>query len=130
MRDGSSKLAHDRSKAEDASHSAQILQFRPRPRSGDRFVPGPLHLPVEATEPESEVGEDLADREWDEEEPENINYPQRTLMNVIAAIVITMLIGLGVWLASTIAEMERAQDCVLQGRQNCAPIEVAAPMQK
>jgi hypothetical protein len=128
MRDGSSKLAHDRSKTEEASHSAQVLQFRPRP--GDRFVPEPLHLPVEATDPEGEMGEDLAGREHDEEEPENINYPQRTLMNVIAAIVITMLIGLGVWLAGAIAEMERAQDCVLQGRQNCAPIEVAAPMQR
>jgi hypothetical protein len=26
--------------------------------------------------------------------------------------------------------MERDQDCVLQGRQNCAPIEIATPIQK
>jgi hypothetical protein len=34
-----------------------------------------------------------------------------------------ILIGLGVWIADTISDMQRAQDCVMQGRQNCAPIE-------
>jgi hypothetical protein len=38
-----------------------------------------------------------------------------------------VLIGVGVWLADTIADMERDQDCVLQVRQNCAPIELAIP---
>ena len=52
------------------------------------------------------------------------------LMNVIAVVVVTVLVGIGVWLADTIAEMERNQDCVLQGRQNCAPIEIPAPTVK
>jgi hypothetical protein len=46
------------------------------------------------------------------------------LMNVIAVMVVALLVGIGVWLADTIAAMERDQDCVLQGRQNCAPIIV------
>ena len=57
-------------------------------------------------------------------EDEPINYRHRMLMNVIAVAIVTVLVGIGVWLADTIAEMERDQDCVLQGRQNCAPIEI------
>jgi hypothetical protein len=52
------------------------------------------------------------------------------LMNIIALVVLTILIGAGVWLADTITYMERNQDCILQGRQNCAPLEIAAPVRK
>lgn len=45
------------------------------------------------------------------------------LMNVIAIVIVALLVGVGVWIADTIAEMEKDQDCVLQGRANCAPIE-------
>ena len=45
-------------------------------------------------------------------------------MNVIAVVIVSLLVGVGVWLADTIADMEKAQDCLMQGRQNCAPIEV------
>ncbi len=48
------------------------------------------------------------------------------LMNVIAIFIVVLLIGAGVWLADTIAAMEKNQDCMLQGRANCAPIEVPA----
>jgi hypothetical protein len=127
MREGGSELAHERPEAEDERPSAQILQFRPRQRLHERAVGG-AEVP---RKPEPGLTDDLAQYEQDkEEEDEHINYPQRMLMNVIAVAVVALLIGVGVWLADTIAEMERDQDCVLQGRQNCAPIEVAAPMQK
>ena len=124
MRDGGSKLAHGQPDADDERPSAEILQFRPRERPTDRAIAGA------AVPNEPESLDDLAQYEQDREEDETINYPRRMLMNVIAVAVVTLLIGVGVWLADTIAEMERDQDCVLQGRQNCAPIEVAAPMQK
>jgi len=126
MRDGGSKLAHDRMEAESARPSAQILQFLPRERLGER----PIHEVAAANAPETELPDDLAQYEQDREEDENINYPQRMLMNGIAVAVVAMLIGVGVWLADTIADMERDQDCVLQGRQNCAPVEIAPPIQK
>jgi hypothetical protein len=126
MREGGSKLAHDRTEAEESRPTAQILQFRPRERLGDHASTGLANV----NEPESELLDDLEQYEQDREEDENINYPQRMLMNVIAVAVVTLLIGVGVWLADTIANMEREQDCVLQGRQNCAPIEIAAPIQK
>lgn len=125
MRDGTSNLAHDRPEPDGAPHTAQVLQFRPRQRLGERAFAGPARPAGEPAEP-SELFDDLAQFEQDREEDENINYPQRMLMNVIAVAVVTILIGVGVWLADTIADMERDQDCVLQGRQNCAPIEVPA----
>jgi hypothetical protein len=125
MRDGGPKLAHDRTNAEGARPSAQILQFRPRARLPDHPI-GPLS----ASGSESDFPDDLAQFEQDrDDEDEVVNYPQRMLMNVIAVAVVTLLIGLGVWLANTIAAMEREQDCVLQGRQNCAPIEITAPLE-
>ena len=72
---------------------------------------------------ESQLLDDLTRYER-EAEDEPINYRHRMLMNVIAVAIVTVLVGIGVWLADTIAEMERDQDCVLQGRQNCAPIDI------
>jgi hypothetical protein len=124
MRDGGSKLARDRPEAGGIRPSAQILQFRPRERLGHHPVDGAT------TAPETELLDDLAQYEQDREEEGEINYPHRMLMNVIAVAVVAMLIGVGVWLADTIANMERDQDCILQGRQNCAPVEFAPPLQQ
>jgi hypothetical protein len=136
MRDGGSKLAHERPQPEDERPSAEILQFRPRDRLTDGSIAdGPIADRPVVGGPVPGAGEpdlldDLAEYEQDrEEEDEVVNYPHRMLMNVIAVAIVTLLIGVGVWLADTIAEMERDQDCVLQGRQNCAPIEITTPVQ-
>jgi hypothetical protein len=130
MREGGSELAHDRTEVEDTRPTAQILQFRPRERFGDLLGDHAGTGLANASEPESELPDELKQYEQDREEDEPINYPQRMLMNIIAVAIVTLLIGVGVWLADTIANMEREQDCVLQGRQNCAPIEIAAPIQQ
>jgi hypothetical protein len=126
MGESGSKLVQHHTEAEVTRPTAQILQFRPRERPGDHTASGTIH-PI-ASEPE--LLDDLAQYEQDREEDEAINYPQRMLMNVIAVAIVTLLIGVGVWLADTITTMEEQQDCVLQGRQNCAPIAIAAPTQK
>lgn len=112
--------------------------IRPGPRKADGFgevVPfrRPAHLqpvrPMGLDEPDID---DLARYEEvrDEQDAEEIiDYRQRTFMNVIAVAVVTLLVGTGVWLADTIADMERDQDCVMQGRVNCAPIELPPPAQ-
>jgi hypothetical protein len=126
MRDGSTKLAHDPPEPEATLHSAQVLQFRPRSRPSERPFSTSPTLAHEAVDHEGRLLDDLSRYEQDiEDEP--INYRHRMLMNVMAVVVVTVLVGMGVWLADTIAEMERKQDCVLQGRQNCAPIEISAP---
>jgi hypothetical protein len=44
----------------------------------------------------------------------------------IAALVcfLVVLVAGGVWLMSTLRDVSRLQDCAMQGRRNCAPIEV------
>ena len=130
MRDGTSKLAQDPPEPDRTQHSAQVLPFRPRQHSADRSLQGAAEAPTVREAPAGQLLDDLELYEQDREDDEDINYPRRMLMNVIAVAVVTLLIGVGVWLADTIADMERDQDCVLQGRQNCAPIEVPAPIQK
>ena len=33
------------------------------------------------------------------------------------------LIGAGLWLADTMAQMRKDQDCILSGRHGCTPVE-------
>jgi len=49
-------------------------------------------------------------------------------MNLIALAILTSLVCLGVWIADTISDLQKEQDCLMQGRSNCAPIEVSAPV--
>ena len=75
----------------------------------------------------AETFDDLAQYE---EEDAHINYRHRMLMNVIAVMIVSALLGVGVWIADTITNMEKTQDCVMQGRQNCAPISMTMTMTK
>ena len=52
------------------------------------------------------------------------NYRQRMINNGLAFAFVLLLVAVGVWLADTIAEMRRNQDCVLSGRRNCAQVNV------
>jgi hypothetical protein len=131
MQDSGPKLAHNRPEPDGARRSAQVLPFRPRGRVGQEPASHPPRPAAESSDDESEQFDDLAQYEQDrEQQDESVNYPRRMLMNIIAVMVLTILIGAGVWLADTIASMERNQDCILQGRQNCAPLEIAAPVRK
>ena len=56
------------------------------------------------------------------EEPDN--YRQRMINNGLAFAFCILLVAVGVWLATSIAEMRRNQDCVLSGRRNCANVVV------
>ncbi len=94
--------------------SGQILAFQLR-----RRVATARHAPIAPDG--DEPADDLAAFE---EEDGHIDYRHRMLMNIIAVVIVSVLITAGVWIADTIAAMQKAQDCALQGRQNCAPIEV------
>ena len=86
-----------------------------------RRVGTPRHAPVT---PDGNGAERIDDLAAFEDEDGHIDYRHRMLMNVIAVVIVSVLISAGVWIADTIAAMQKAQDCALQGRQNCAPIEV------
>jgi hypothetical protein len=74
-------------------------------------------MPERGAEPADHLAEfEDADR--------NIDYGRRMLINVIAVVIVALLVGFGVWIADTITDTQKAQDCALQGRQNCNPIAV------
>src|SRR4051812_42513684 len=52
------------------------------------------------------------------------NYRQRMINNGLALGACILLVVIGVWIANTMAEMRRKQDCVLSGRRDCSPIAV------
>jgi hypothetical protein len=49
------------------------------------------------------------------------DYRHRMKMNALAAAVLVVLIGGGMWIIDTMAQMRKNQDCALSGRRNCAP---------
>lgn len=48
------------------------------------------------------------------------DYRHRMRMNIAAGLFTVVLIGFGVWLAMSIADLRRTQDCILYGRRDCA----------
>lgn len=71
--------------------------------------------------PDGEAVEGLGKYERSHEQDD---YRHRMLVNAAALVFIAFLIGAGYWLATSMAQMRKNQDCVLSGRRNCAPVEV------
>jgi hypothetical protein len=115
---GGSKVVADRPYPGDTDSFGLVLRFERR-RAGKLSV----HAP--AIEQAKDDADDFA--RYEQEQDERINYRHRMLMNVIALVVVTLLLGAGVWIADIITEMEKDQDCLMQGRSNCAPIELPTP---
>src|ERR1051325_6153480 len=83
----------------------RILPFR----RGRRLVPRARQdEPVEGVE------------KYAQGEPDD--YRQRMIHNGLGLLACILLVAGGIWIASTMAEMRRNQDCVLSGRRNCASI--------
>jgi len=102
--------------ASDDEH--RVLQFRPRTahppgRGGYPFGPA-LRQDVQ---PEPN---DLSRYERPREEPDDFRH--RMLANVAAFAFTVALTAVGIWLAMSIADLRKTQDCVLMGRRDCARI--------
>jgi len=52
------------------------------------------------------------------------DYRHRMIVNALALLFVLALIGAGLWLADSMAQMRRYQDCVLSGRRGCTPVEL------
>jgi hypothetical protein len=87
----------------------RILPFR---RQGQL----PRHVP-QGPPPVEDVGKYAVSEEPD-------NYRQRMINNGLALAFCVLLVAIGIWLATAIAELRRNQDCVLSGRRNCANLTV------
>jgi hypothetical protein len=117
-------LVHNRPDRRDSDEFGQVLRFPRRPK-------GAVLRPLPAIRPDGPAIEpdgDLA--AYEEDRDDVIDYRQRAVMNVIAVAIVTLLVGAGVWIADTIAEIQRDQDCVIQGRSNCAPLELPLTKQQ
>ena len=91
---------------------ARILPFQRRGKPRARVPHSPeLDTPVEGVEQYGSTGE-----------PDN--YRQRMINNGLGLLACIVLVVIGVWIANTMAEMRRKQDCVLSGRRDCTPIVV------
>jgi hypothetical protein len=97
----------------------RVLLFRPRQVAqppGRRMDPGG---PALQDDPGREPN-DLARYERAREEPDDFRH--RMLANLAAFAFTVALTAIGIWLAMSIADMRRTQDCVLMGRRDCARI--------
>ena len=54
--------------------------------------------------------------------------PSRTFGNVFLLAAFVLLVGGGIWIASLLDKARRADNCIAQGRRNCARIE--APLRE
>jgi hypothetical protein len=63
---------------------------------------------------------DLSRYEGDRNEPDDFRH--RMLANVAAFAFTVALTAIGIWLAMSIADLRKTQDCVLMGRRDCARI--------
>ena len=127
------------SASSDGEH--RVLQFRPRAQThiAGSHISGPhvsgshvsgshlprSHAPVQLRnliDPIEQGGlaRDLSHYERDREEPDD--YRHRMLANIAAFAFTVALISVGIWLAMSIANLRRTQDCVLMGLRDCVRI--------
>ncbi|MBR0751689.1 hypothetical protein JQ604_05805 [Bradyrhizobium jicamae] len=95
-----------------------VLKFRPRTSAEP---PGHPRESIRATRP-APAANDLSRYEKPREEPDD--FRQRMLANVAAFAFTVALTAIGIWLAMSIADLRKTQDCVLMGRRDCAKISV------
>ena len=50
----------------------------------------------------------------------------RRFANVVILAFFLVVVGAGVWLANAMIDYRKIDDCLAQGRRNCAPIDVPA----
>jgi hypothetical protein len=109
-----------------------VLKFRPRTSAqppGGREEPDPAKTPgTKASNTKnpntgtSPAANDLSRYERPRDEGDDFRH--RMLANVAALAFTVALTAIGIWLAVSIADLRKTQDCVLMGRRDCARISV------
>ena len=93
-----------------------MLKFRPRTSA---HPPGRQDEPDAPGERRHEPN-DLSRYERARDEPDDFRH--RMLANIAAFAFTVALTAIGIWLAMSIADLRKTQDCVLMGRRDCARI--------
>jgi hypothetical protein len=98
----------------------RVLKFRPRtmarPPASRLGEPG-----LKAGE--TERSNDLSRYQQSRDDPDDFRH--RMLANVAAFAFTVALTAVGIWLAMSIADLRKTQDCVLMGRRDCARISTS-----
>jgi hypothetical protein len=94
----------------------RVLKFRPRTTARPPGRPGEPALQHDADREPN----DLSRYEQPRDEPDDFRH--RMLANIAAFAFTVALTAVGIWLAMSIADMRKTQDCVLMGRRDCARI--------
>jgi hypothetical protein len=82
-------------------------------RTNRKFHRAQAHVPAPAGE--------IEQFERNDDEPDDFRH--RMVANTVAFGFVVLLIVAAIWLADSILTMRKKQDCGLQGRKNCVPIE-------
>jgi len=94
-----------------------VLKFRPRTSAQ------PPGRRDESDRPNGQqAASDLSRYERPRNEPDDFRH--RMLANLAALAFTVALTAIGIWLAMSIADLRKTQDCVLMGRRDCAKISV------
>ena len=93
-----------------------VLKFRPRTSDQPPGRREELGGRVQSSPAEN----DLSRFERAHDEPDDFRH--RMLANIAALAFTLALTAIGIWLAMSIADLRRTQDCVLMGRHDCARI--------
>ncbi|MCK1670635.1 hypothetical protein [Bradyrhizobium sp. 150] len=95
----------------------RVLQFRPR------TSPSPTAHRGNASVQQLRVARERLDlSRYEEPRTEPDDFRRRMLANIAALAFTIALTAIGIWLAVSIADLRRTQDCVLMGRRDCVKI--------
>ena len=94
----------------------RVLKFRPR-----TLAHPPARRRADPAETTDQKPNDLSRYERaGQDEPDDFRH--RMLANIAAFAFTVALTAIGIWLAMSIADLRKTQDCVLMGRRDCAQI--------
>jgi hypothetical protein len=99
-----------------------VLKFRPRTSA---HPPGGAEEADPAKAPNTKIPPAASDlSRYERPRDEGDDFRHRMLANVAALAFTVALTAIGIWLAVSIADLRKTQDCVLMGRRDCARISV------
>ena len=103
--------------ASDDEH--RVLKFRPRTTAHPLARRGYPAEPALKQDDDREPN-DLARYEQPRDQPDD--FRRRMLANIAAFAFTVALTAVGIWLAMSIADLRKSQDCAAMGRRDCARI--------
>jgi hypothetical protein len=102
-----------------AEEEHRVLQFRPR---SALQTPG-LRANLAAQPKRADSAPEPLDlSRYEQPREQDDDFRQRMLANIAAFAFTVALTAVGIWLAMSIADLRRTQDCVLMGRRDCVHI--------